>query len=293
MVLMEGDFPGEEVMAAMEQTEVNGNPLGIGYASRADWAEELGIKPLSDESAVDILYFVGCYGSFDRRNIQVARSFVTLCQAAGIKVGILGKEEKCCGEPMRKMGNEYLYQGLAMENIETIKNYGVSTIVTTCPHCYNTLEKDYRDLGLEAKVISYTLYLEELIQNGKLKLRQEPLSCTYHDSCYLGRHNDIYSAPRNLIQAAGGTIVEMEKNRDQAFCCSAGGGRIMAEENIGERINIKRVKMAEETGAATLLSNCPFCLTMFEDGVKGADIEESLKPRDIAEILVERVVEQG
>ena len=293
MVLMEGDFPGEEVMAAMEQTEVNGNPLGIGYASRADWAEELGIKLLSEESEVDILYFVGCYGSFDRRNIQVARSFVTLCQAAGIKVGILGKEEKCCGEPMRKMGNEYLYQGLAMENIETIKGYGVSTIVTTCPHCYNTLEKDYRDLGLEAEVISYTLYLEKLIQNGKLKLQQEPLSCTYHDSCYLGRHNDIYSAPRNLIQAAGGTIVEMEKNRDQAFCCSAGGGRIMAEENIGERINIKRVKMAEETGAATLLSNCPFCLTMFEDGVKGADIEESLKPRDIAEILVERLVEQG
>ncbi len=292
LVLMEGEFPGEEVMAAMEQTEVNGNPLGIGYASRADWSEELGIKPLSEESDVDILYFVGCYGSFDRRNIDVAKSFVTLCQAAGIRVGILGKQEKCCGEPMRKMGNEYLYQGLAIENIETIKEYGVKTIVTTCPHCYNTLEKDYRDLGLEAEVISYTHYLEQLIESGKLTLQQEPLTCTYHDSCYLGRHNDIYDTPRKLITAAGGTIVEMDKNRDQAFCCSAGGGRIMAEEKIGERINIKRVKMAQQTGAETLLSNCPFCLTMFEDGVKGADIEELLTPKDIAEILVERIVKQ-
>ncbi len=290
MVLMEGEFPGEEVMSAMEQTEVNGNPLGIGYASRADWAAEVGIKPLSENSDVDILYFVGCYGSFDKRNIRVAKSFVRLCQAAGIRVGILGKEEKCCGEPMRKMGNEYLYQGLAIENIETINKYDVTTIVTTCPHCYNTLEKDYRDLGLEAKVISYTLYLEELIHKGKLQLQQEPLTCTYHDSCYLGRHNDIYSAPRSLIQAAGGNIVEMEKNRDQAFCCSAGGGRIMAEENIGERMNSKRVKMAQETGAGTLVSNCPFCLTMFEDGVKGSDIEDSLRPKDIAEILVDRLV---
>ncbi len=293
LVLMEGEFPGEEVMAAMEQTEVNGNPLGIGYATRADWAEELEVKPLSEDKDVDILYFVGCYGSFDKRNIKIAKSFVSLCQAAGIKVGILGKEEKCCGEPMRKMGNEYLYQGLAMENIETMKRYRVNTIVTTCPHCFNTLEKDYRDLGLEAKVINYTTYLEELLKEGKLQLKQQPLSCTYHDSCYLGRHNEIYSAPRNLIKAAGGTIVEMEKNRDQAFCCSAGGGRIMAEENIGERINIRRVKMARETGAEILLSNCPFCLTMFEDGVKGADIEESLQPRDISEILADRLIEKS
>ena len=135
----------------------------MGYASRGDWAENLGIKTLAEDPEVDILYFVGCYASFDKRNIAVARSFVTLCQAAGIKVGILGKEEKCCGEPMRKMGNEYLYQSLAVENIETIKAYGVRKIVTTCPHCYNTLEKDYRDLGLEAEVVSYVVFLEQLI----------------------------------------------------------------------------------------------------------------------------------
>jgi Fe-S oxidoreductase/nitrate reductase gamma subunit len=290
MVLMEGEFPGEEVMAAMEATEVNGNPLGIGYAERGDWAEELGIKPLAEDADVDILYFVGCYGSFDKRNIAVAKSFIELCKAAGVKVGILGKEEKCCGEPMRKMGNEYLYQSLAVENIETIKSYNVKKIVTTCPHCFNTLEKDYRDLGFEIEVETYTVFLENLLTSGKLRVDAKELSCTYHDSCYLGRHNDIYDAPRALITAAGGKLVEMDKSRAEAFCCSAGGGRILAEEKIGERMNIKRVKMAAETGAETLLSNCPFCLTMFEDGVKGAEVEESLRPKDIAEILAERIV---
>lgn len=290
MVLMEGEFPGEEVMAAMEATEVNGNPLGIGYAERGEWAEELGIKPLSEDNEIDILYFVGCYGSFDKRNIAVSKSFVKLCQAAGVKVGILGKEEKCCGEPMRKMGNEYLYQTLAAENIEMMKEYGVKKIVTSCPHCYNTLEKDYKDMGFEAEILTYTVFLEELISSGRLKIDSTALSCTYHDSCYLGRHNDIYDAPRKLIAAAGGELVEMEKNRAEAFCCSAGGGRILAEEKIGERINVKRVKMAAKTGADTLLSNCPFCLTMFEDGIKGAEMDESLRSQDIAEILAERIV---
>jgi Fe-S oxidoreductase/nitrate reductase gamma subunit len=289
MVLMEGEFPGEEVMTAMEQTEVNGNPLGIGYAKRGDWVEELGIKSVAEDPEVDILYFVGCYASFDRRNIAVARSFIQLCQAAGVKVGILGKEEKCCGEPMRKMGNEYLYQTLAMENIELINSYRIKKIVTSCPHCYNTLEKDYRDLGLEVEVESYTVFLESLLNSGKLKLTSEEFTCTYHDSCYLGRHNDIYAPPRSLIAAVGGKIVEMVKSRDETFCCSGGGGRIMAEEKIGERINVMRVQMAAATGAPTLLSNCPFCLTMFEDGVKGADVEATLRPRDIAEVLAEKL----
>lgn len=289
LVLMEGEFPGEEVMTAMEATEVNGNPLGIGYASRGDWAEEMGIKSLDEDSDVDILYFVGCYASFDKRNIKVAKDFVRLCQKAGIRVGILGKEEKCCGEPMRKMGNEYLYQTLAMENIEIMKGYEVKKVVTSCPHCFNTLSKDYRDLGFTAEVVFYVTFLEELISSGKLKINAADLTCTYHDSCYLGRHNDIYAAPRALIKAAGGTVVEMEKCGDQSFCCSAGGGRILAEEKLGSRINIKRVRMAATTNAPTLISNCPFCLTMFEDGVKGAELDGKLVPRDIAEILAERL----
>ncbi|TKB06387.1 heterodisulfide reductase-related iron-sulfur binding cluster [Desulforhopalus sp. IMCC35007] len=289
LVLMEGEFPGEEVMAAMEQVEVNGNPLGMGYAARGDWAEGLNVPSLADDPHVDVLYFVGCYASFDKRNMKVARDFVTLCHAAGIKVGILGKEEKCCGEPVRKMGNEYLYQTLAVENIEALQRYGVTKIVTSCPHCFNTLAKDYRDLGLTVHVESHAVFLAGLVQEGKLPLRPESFDCTYHDSCYLGRHNGIYAAPRQLIKAAGGHLVEMAKNRDQAFCCSAGGGRILAEEKLGTRISIKRVEMAAATGAQTLLSNCPFCLTMFEDGVKGANVEESLRPRDITEILVERL----
>ncbi|MBB5347069.1 4Fe-4S dicluster domain-containing protein [Desulfoprunum benzoelyticum] len=289
MVLMEGEFPGDEVMAAMEATEVNGNPLGIGYASRGDWAEGLGVKTVGEDGDVDILYFVGCYASFDKRNIAVARSFIKLCQAAGVRVGILGKEEKCCGEPMRKMGNEYLYQTLATEMVELINGSGVKKVVTTCPHCYNTLAKDYRDMGLEVEVETYTVFLQGLLNAGRLKIEAQGLTCTYHDSCYLGRHNDIYDPPRALIQAAGGTIVEMTKNRAEAFCCSAGGGRIMAEEKLGERINIRRVQMATATGVGVLVSNCPFCLTMFEDGVKGAGVEESLRPRDIAEILAERI----
>jgi Fe-S oxidoreductase/nitrate reductase gamma subunit len=289
LVLMEGEFPGEEVMAAMEQLEVNGNPLGMGYASRGEWAEGLGVKSLAEDAEIDILYFVGCYASFDKRNIAVARSFITLCQAAGIKVGILGKEEKCCGEPARKMGNEYLYQSLAAENIAMLKNYGIKRIVTTCPHCFNTLSKDYRDHSLDCQVQSHPDFLAGLVAEGRLAVDGEPFACTYHDSCYLGRHNGIYDAPRALIGAAGGQIVEMARNRDQAFCCSAGGGRILAEEKLGTRINIKRVEMAAATGTGQLLANCPFCLTMFEDGVKGANIEESMKPRDIAELLAERL----
>ena len=289
LVLMEGEFPGEEVMTAMENTEVNGNPLGMGYAGRGDWAQDLGVKSLAEDSEVDILYFVGCYASFDARNIKIAKAFIKLCLAAGVRVGILGKEEKCCGEPMRKMGNEYLYQTLATENIELIKGYGVKEIVTSCPHCFNTLDKDYRDLDFDVPVVSYTVYLQRLLQTGQLKLRTAELSCTYHDSCYLGRHNNIYDAPRKLIEAAGGHIVEMEKNRSEAFCCSAGGGRIMAEEKLGSRINIKRVQMAAATGQPTVISNCPFCLTMLEDGVKGADLEGQLVPQDIAEILAERL----
>lgn len=292
LVLMEGEFPGEEVMTAMENTEVNGNPLGLAFAGRGDWAEGLPAVSMNSDSHVDILYFVGCYASFDKRNQAIARAFIQLCAAAGAKVGILGKEEKCCGEPMRKMGNEYLYQMLAGENIEQLNNYAVKQIVTTCPHCFNTLAKDYRDLGLDIPVSHYTEYLAELVTQGRLQLSPQAFDCTYHDSCYLGRYNDIYSAPRELLKAAGAELKEMSKHGAESFCCSAGGGRILADEHLGTRISEKRAQMAAETGAPTLISNCPFCLTMFEDGIKGAELEETLKPLDVAEILVERIADQ-
>lgn len=295
LVLMEGEFPGEEVMTAVDQVEVNGNPLGIGYASRGDWIDGLPVVTLENGmdtdqlASVDILYFVGCYGSFDKRNIEIAKSFVRLCDDAGIKVGIMGKEEKCCGEPVRKLGNEYLYQSVAAENIEKISSFGIDKIVTTCPHCFNTLSKDYRDLGFDLQVEHYTVFLMKLLESGQLKVQSMPFECSYHDSCYLGRYNNIFEAPRSLIEVAGGKIREMEKNRAESFCCSAGGGRILAEEKLGERINVKRVNMASATGAEWMVSNCPFCLTMFEDGIKGADLDDRIAAKDIAEILVERL----
>jgi Fe-S oxidoreductase/nitrate reductase gamma subunit len=289
LVLMEGEFPDEATMAAMEQTEVNGNPLGSGFAARGDWAEGLPVKDASAGEAVDIIYFVGCYGSFDKRNIKVARSFVTLCEAAGVSVGIMGKQEKCCGEPMRKMGNEYLFQTLAMEMVELLNGSGCDTIVTTCPHCFTTLNKDYRDFGLTPRVVSAPVFLQELLNQGRLPVQPHPFTCTYHDSCYLGRHNDIYTPPRALIEAAGGTIVEMDKSGSESFCCGGGGGRIMAEENIGSRINNTRVAMAVATGAPVLAASCPFCLTMFEDGAKAVETASPPVPQDIIELLAERL----
>ncbi|WP_020677766.1 (Fe-S)-binding protein [Geopsychrobacter electrodiphilus] len=289
LVLMEGEFPGEEVTKAMESTEVNGNPLAMAPATRADWAEGLEVADLSKGEKAEILYFVGCYASFDKRNQKIAKSFIKLCNAAGVRVGILGKDEKCCGEPMRKLGNEYLYQMLATENIEQIKATGVERIVSACPHCFNTLSKDYVDLGLELPVEHANSFLAELLNSGKLKLKPASLDCTYHDSCYLGRHNNLYEAPRQLLQAAGASIREMEKNQAESFCCSAGGGRILAEEKLGTRMNQKRATMAAETGAPTLVSSCPFCMSMFEDGIKGADLDEQLKPLDLLEILAERI----
>ncbi|MBZ4644411.1 MAG: iron-sulfur cluster-binding protein [Deferribacteraceae bacterium] len=290
LVLMEGEFPGEEVMLAMDNMEVNGNPMGMGFASRGDFAKDLNVKLLAEDSNVDIMYFVGCYASFDKRNQKIAKNFIELCNLAGIKVGILGKEEKCCGEPARKLGNEYLYQTLASENIEKIKKYNVKKIVTTCPHCLNTLGRDYKDLGLEIEVEHYTTYLHKLLNTGKLKIsNKEALECTYHDSCYIGRYMDIYDEPREILSALGAEIKEMKRSKAESFCCGAGGGRIIAEENIGEKISVKRVKMAEETGVETLISNCPFCMTMFEDGLKMAELDGKMKVKDLSEVLIERV----
>jgi Fe-S oxidoreductase len=279
-------------MSAVNNTEVNGNPFGLAYASRGDWADGLEVRRMADGSPVDILYFAGCYASFDKRNQIVARNFIKICNAAGIKVGILGKEEKCCGEPERKLGNEYLYQLMAAENIKKIKGYSVSHIVTTCPHCFNTLGRDYRDLGLDVEVEHYSTFLERLINQGALHLKPQSFDCTYHDSCYIARYKDIVREPRNVLRAAGGNIKEMDKMGHEGYCCGGGGGRVLAEEKLGRRINVERVKMAQATGAPLLVSNCPFCLTMFEDGIKTGGSEGKLQVRDLSEIIVERLSQQ-
>ncbi len=290
LTLMEGAFPGDEVRTAIANIEVNGNPFGLAFASRGEWAGNLPVTLMESGEEVDILYFVGCYASFDKRNREIAKSFVSICHAAGVKVGILGKEEKCCGEPARKLGNEYLYQMTAAENIELIKGHGVKKIVTTCPHCFNTLSRDYKDLGLEVPVEHYSTYLHGLLNKGALKLTPEPFVATYHDSCYVGRYMDIIDQPRSILKQAGGQIREMEKSGFDSFCCGAGGGRILAEEKLGTKISEKRVKMAQETGAPLLVSNCPFCLTMFEDGIKTGGAEGVIVVRDLAEIIAERII---
>jgi Fe-S oxidoreductase/nitrate reductase gamma subunit len=289
LILMEGVFPGNEVRTAFENIEANANPFGLAHAGRAEWAEGLDVKIMADDADVDILYFAGCYASFDARNRQVALSFVNICNAAGVKVGILGKEEKCCGEPPRKLGNEYLYQMTARQNIELIKSYGIKRIVTTCPHCFNTLARDYRDLGLDIPVEHYTTFIAGLMLEGRLELEPARFAFTYHDSCYLGRYMDILEAPRRILESAGGCITEMGKSGYGSLCCGAGGGRILAEERLGSRINGLRVEMAKETGAPLLVSNCPFCLTMFEDGIKTGGLEEELAVKDLAEIVAEKI----
>jgi Fe-S oxidoreductase len=289
LTLMEGAFPGDEVRTAIGNIEVNGNPFGLAYAGRGDWAQGLDVTTLESGAQFDVLYFVGCYASFDRRNQEIAKNFLKICSAAGVRVGILGKEEKCCGEPARKLGNEYLYQMMAAENIELIKAYGVQRIVTTCPHCFNTLARDYRDLGLDVPVEHYTTFVSALMESGRLKLTPEPFEFTYHDSCYLGRYMDIIDQPRSILREAGGELTEMDRSGMNSFCCSAGGGRIFAEEKIGSRINVARVQMAKDTGAPLLVSNCPFCLTMFEDGIKTGGVEGEIRVRDLAEIVAERI----
>ncbi|OGG94479.1 MAG: electron transporter [Candidatus Lambdaproteobacteria bacterium RIFOXYD2_FULL_50_16] len=284
LVLMEGEFAGDEVAQAMDHLEVNANPLGSAPGTRADWAEGLG---LVEPAEADWLYFPGCYASFDPRNQKVAKAFIKVAQAAGLKLAILGKAEKCCGEPARKMGNEYLYQNLAQANIEAFKSAGVKGIVTTCPHCFQTLGTAYKDLGLDIEVLHYTELIDQLWKDFKFKLNRIHLEVTYHDSCQLGRYGGIYDPPRNLLEACGADFREMKSHHADSFCCGAGGGRIMAEEKVGQRINQTRAKMALDLGADQLISSCPFCLTMFEDGVKGLEAEHKLKPRDLVELLAD------
>lgn len=284
LVLEESKFPSE-VQTTFRNVENNGNPWGVGFADRAKWAEGLGVKILSEDGDVDILYWPGCAGAFDDRNKKVATAVVKVLQAAGVNFGILGTEEKCCGDSIRRIGNEYLFQMTAEENIETIKSYGIKKVVTQCPHCYNTLKNEYPEFGADFEVVHHTQFIQELIDTGKLYIEKpEALDVTYHDSCYLGRYNNEYRAPRNVLQRIGASIREMERNLEKSFCCGAGGGRMWMEETLGTRINEERTKQAVATGASTVVTNCPFCLTMIEDGLKEYE-EKGIKAYDIAELV--------
>lgn len=238
----------------------------------------------------EILFWVGCAGSFDQRAQRVTRSFVEILEHAGISFAILGKEEMCTGDPARRAGNEFLFQMMAYNNIQTMNMYGVKKIVTTCPHCFNTLKNEYPELGGNYEVISHAVFLQQLIQEGKIKMKDGSLfkgkKITYHDSCYLGRANGIYEAPREVLQSLDSDLVELKRCRTNGLCCGAGGAQMFKEDEPGEsRINIERTKDVLESGASVVASNCPFCLTMLSDGIKNAEKEEQIQALDLAEII--------
>ncbi|MFH1514098.1 MAG: heterodisulfide reductase-related iron-sulfur binding cluster [bacterium] len=300
LTLMEGDIP-EEGQLALQNIENNSNPWGIGYSDRANWTQGLDIPVFGDGVGDDIEYcfYVGCANSFDERSKKIAIAMVTILRTAGVKFAILGVEEQCCGDSARRMGNEYLYQTLAKKNMETMSGYGIRKIVTTCPHGFNTLKNEYgqftNDIKKENPGFTWDVDVKhsseliwELIQSGKLKIeRKLDTKSVFHDSCYLGRHNLIYDEPRNILKAIGVDIVEMERSYGRSFCCGAGGGTMWFEESKGhERINNNRSKEASELGVNKCAVNCPFCLTMFEDGMKDLKKEEDVRVLDITELVL-------
>lgn len=286
LVMMEADM-SEQVVLTFTNIENQGNPWGIGSASRGDWSEGLDVKTMAEKPDAEYLYFVGCAASYDDKNKKVARSFVKLLQQAGVDFAILGSEETCNGDPARRIGNEYLYQTQAKQNIETMNGYNTKKVITACPHCFNTIKNEYTQFGGNYEVIHHTDLLYQLIQAGKIKPQKTiDSTVTYHDSCYLGRYNEVYESPREILKAIPGIkLVEMERSRDTGMCCGAGGGRMWMEETIGERINEIRAVQAMETKADIVASACPFCKTMLTDGLNSKGGAEPPENLDVAELL--------
>ncbi|MFZ1491351.1 MAG: heterodisulfide reductase-related iron-sulfur binding cluster [Ilumatobacteraceae bacterium] len=295
--LMESNFPAE-LGNAYRAMENQGNPWGMSQGDRADWAKGLDVTVVEPgtELTAEYLYWVGCAGSFDDKNKRVTQAMAKLLKRAGIDVAVLGPSEMCTGDSARRSGNEYLFQMLAMPNIEMLDSMGVKKIITQCPHCFNTLQNEYPQLGGNYAVIHHSQLLEHLIDTGRLDVSMATLEerITYHDSCYLGRHNDVYLAPRKVVGSIKGVeVVEMQRNGTKGMCCGAGGARMWMEESVGVKVNDERAKEALSTGASRIATACPFCYIMLDDGVKaaGAD-EDQVKVADIAIHLLD-AIERG
>jgi Fe-S oxidoreductase/nitrate reductase gamma subunit len=292
--LMESNFP-TELGTAYRSMENSGNPWGMSQAERADWAKDLEVDIVEPGSPVghEYLYWVGCAGSFDDKNKKVTQAMVKLLTRAGIDFAVLGPSEMCTGDPARRSGNEYIYQMLATQNIETLDGMGVNKIITQCPHCFNTLANEYPQLEGHYQVVHHSQFLEWLIDQGKLDLTDAKLEerLVYHDSCYLGRHNDVYMAPRNVIASiAGVEVVEAGRNGTAGMCCGAGGARMWMEEHTGKQVNVERSQELLGTGAGRIATACPFCYIMIDDGVKGEGVEDDqVKVADIAMHLLEAI----
>jgi len=286
-VMMESNFP-LEIEQVYRHLEVYGNSYGMGPTLRNDWAAGQSIKTIDTDSTIDILFWVGCAGAFDSRSQQVAHSFVKILNKAGVNFGTLGQKETCCGDYARRTGNEYLFHLLARKNIEILNNYNIKKIVTICPHGFNTLKNEYPRLGGNYDVVHATEFIFELIETGKLELSQKPAkTVTYHDPCYLGRHNGRYDIPRKLLsEAVGLEIIEPEKSRDKSFCCGAGGGHYWME-STGQRINDVRTGQLLEKNAEIIATSCPYCLIMLDDGLESKEMKGKVAVQDIIELVAE------
>jgi Fe-S oxidoreductase len=286
LVEMRVKFP-EELLNLFENMEQRSNPWGIAPAERTKWCSQMKVKPFDDTT--EYLLYVGCAGAFDSRNKLVTVNLATVLDAAGVSWGILGREEMCCGDSLRRLGNEFVFDRMARDNVKMFKEKGVKKIITLCPHCYSTLKNDYRQYGFDGEVIHHADLINELLSTGRLKLKGTVSlgKVVFHDSCYLGRHNDVYDSPRNIIsRATGRQPEEMERNRNNSFCCGAGGGRMWMEEHLGTRINLERVSEALRKNPDTVCVTCPYCMTMFEGGLKDKNADK-VAVRDIAEVVAE------
>jgi len=287
--LMESDFPSE-LGKAYVSMENSSNPYGVDQKTRGDWTDQLDfeVKRLGEPGVeAEYLMWVGCAGSFDDRNRNVTISTARLLHKAGVDFGILGAKELCNGDPARRTGNEYVFQGLALQNIETLNDLGVRAIITQCPHCFNTLGNEYPQFGGNYTLIHHSELLSQLVEEGRLQPTSSGETIVFHDPCYLGRHNDTFLAPRTIVDSSG-VRVEMERNGTNSFCCGAGGGKFWFEEHEGKKINIERTEEAVGTGADIIATGCPFCYVMIDDGVKEMGVDETVVVRDLAMLLDER-----
>ncbi|HUP57550.1 MAG TPA: (Fe-S)-binding protein [Bdellovibrionota bacterium] len=290
LVMMESRFPAE-VQTVFRNMETNATPWAFSAADRANWAEGLNVRTMAEvasgNSGVDVLLWVGCAGSYDDRNKKVLRAFASLMTKSNIKFAILGTEEQCTGDPARRIGNEYLYQTLAKANVETLNKYAVKTIVTACPHCFNTIKNEYKDFGGTYEVFHHSQFIAKMISDGKIKPSKGlDETVTFHDSCYLGRWNNVYDQPRKVVESLPSVrFVEMKDKRETGMCCGAGGGRMWMEEKIGKRVNIARTEQALATNAGIIAAACPFCMTMITDGVKAKEMTSKVRVMDIAELV--------
>jgi Fe-S oxidoreductase len=301
-VLVESEFP-TELGNTFRNLEKAGNPWGANRADRDAWIKEVDFPITVIESVipedVEYLFWVGCAGAYEERAKKTTKAVAELLYLSGVKFGVLGKKETCTGDPARRSGNEFLYQILSRENIETLQETfgtrGVKKVVVTCPHCFTTIGRDYKQQGFELQMVHHTQLLNQLVKEGRLKpiapAASDSKKLTYHDPCYLGRHNQIYEPPRELLESAGVAVNEMPRNQERSFCCGAGGGRMWMEEKIGSRINLNRVDEAIATGAEEVAVGCPFCRVMISDGMVAK--ESTVEVLDVAQIMLRSVKRSG